>query len=128
MLKLLLVPLSAAALLCAQNPAPTFEVATVKLAPQMTPDLVISGKMRIGMRTDAGRVEFGFMSLKDLIQSAYEVKPFQVTGPDWMTAQRFDIVAKLPEGATKEQIPQMLQALLAERFALAIHRDNKEVP
>src|SRR5437763_800466 len=132
MLKQLFVSMSAvifaAAILCGQTPAPTFEVATVKLAPALTPDLVISGKMRIGMRSDAGRVEFGFMSLRDLIMAAYEVKSFQITGPDWMTAQRFDIVAKLPEGATKEQAPKMLQALLAERFGLTLHRDNKEVP
>jgi uncharacterized protein (TIGR03435 family) len=132
MLKQLLPALSAAILaagaLFAQTPAPAFEVATVKLASQLTPDLILSGKMRVGMRTDAGRVEIGFMSLKDLIQLAYEVKPFQVSGPDWMTAQRFDVVAKLPDGATKEQVPRMLQALLAERFGLAVRRDNKEVP
>ena len=45
-----------------------------------------------------------------------------------MKAERFDIQAKLPEGATKEQVPEMLQALLAERFKLAIHRDSKEHP
>src|SRR5271157_4083933 len=41
-------------------------------------------------------------------------------------AQRFDVVANLPPGATKDQVPQMLQALLAERFKLVIHRDTKE--
>jgi uncharacterized protein (TIGR03435 family) len=43
-----------------------------------------------------------------------------------MKAERFDIQATLPQGATKEQVPEMLQALLAERFKLAIHRDHKE--
>jgi uncharacterized protein (TIGR03435 family) len=111
-----------------QTPALTFEVATVKPASQMTPEMIVSGKMRIGMRIDGGRVEFGFLSLRDLIQLAYDVKPFQVSGPDWMTAQRFDVVAKLPDGATKEQVPQMLQALLAERFKLAGRRESKEMP
>jgi uncharacterized protein (TIGR03435 family) len=128
MLKQHILPILAITAAAAFAQTPSFEVATIKLSPQMTPDLIISGKMRIGMRTDAGRVEIGFMSLKDLIQLAYDVKPFQVTGPDWMTAQRFDVVAKLREGATKEQVPQMLQALLAERFGLTVHRDNKEVP
>ena len=68
------------------------------------------------------------MSLRDLVTLAYEVKPFQVTAPDWMAAQRFDIVAKMPEGATKEQVPAMLRALLEERFKLVAHRENKEQP
>jgi uncharacterized protein (TIGR03435 family) len=43
-----------------------------------------------------------------------------------MAVNRFDVMAKMPEGATKEQVPEMLQALLAERFKLAVHRDSKE--
>jgi uncharacterized protein (TIGR03435 family) len=45
-----------------------------------------------------------------------------------MQQQRLDILAKMLEGATAEQLPEMLQALLAERFKLAIHRENKETP
>ena len=66
------------------------------------------------------------MSLAELIPIAYNVKPFQVAGPDWMSSQRFDILARMPEGTTKEQVPEMLQALLAERFQLKIHRENRE--
>jgi uncharacterized protein (TIGR03435 family) len=43
-----------------------------------------------------------------------------------LTAQRFEIHAKLPSGATEEQVPQMLQALLAERFKLTFHHEQKE--
>jgi len=73
-------------------------------------------------------VDIGNYTLLQLITKAYDVKSYQVQGPSWMTpvAQRFDIVANLPAGATKEQVPQMLQALLAERFKLVIHRDTKE--
>jgi uncharacterized protein (TIGR03435 family) len=41
-------------------------------------------------------------------------------------APKFDIVATLPQGASENQVPQMLQALLADRFKLASHRENKE--
>jgi uncharacterized protein (TIGR03435 family) len=70
------------------------------------------------------------MSLKDLIATAYNVKAFQITGPDWIgdMSQRVDIVAKMPEGATVDQAPQMLQALLADRFKLVVHRETKEHP
>jgi uncharacterized protein (TIGR03435 family) len=71
-------------------------------------------------------VDIGNLSLADFIRIAYKIKPYQLTGPDWMTAQRFDIQAKLPEGATKDQLPEMMQSLLADRFKLTIHRDTKE--
>jgi uncharacterized protein (TIGR03435 family) len=66
------------------------------------------------------------MSLADLIPIAYKVKPYQISGPEWMRSQRFDILAKLPEGATKEQVPEMLKALLQERFHLKAHLEKRE--
>ncbi|HWC97998.1 MAG TPA: TIGR03435 family protein [Candidatus Sulfopaludibacter sp.] len=109
--------------------AQTFEVASVKPAGPLDPAKIMSGQMRIGKKVDKARVEYSSMSLDALIMDAYKVKSFQVVGPDWMSgmsAPRFDIQAKMPEGATEEQIPQMLQALLAERFGLKIHKDSKE--
>ena len=84
----------------AQTPAPppVFEVATVKPAGPMDPAKMMSGQMRLGMSIDAARVDIGFFSLADLIRTAYRVKPYQVSGPDWMPTARFDIHAKLPEG------------------------------
>ena len=104
----------------------SFEVATIKPAETITPAMIQSGKLHVGMNVDAARVDIGFMSLADLIPIAFKVKPYQVSGPDWMNVQRFDILAKLPEGATKEQVPEMLQALLAERFQLKVHRENRD--
>src|SRR5437762_3464277 len=121
--------LLAAGSLAGQTPA--FEVASVKPSEPLTPAAIASGKLHIGMKVDAKRVDIGNMSLMQLICKAYDVKPFQVSGPSWLqspglSGQRFDIVANLPEGITKEQVPQMLQGLLAERFKLAIHRESKE--
>jgi uncharacterized protein (TIGR03435 family) len=108
----------------AQTPA--FEVASIRSAAQITPEMIQAGKLHVGMKVDAARVDIGYLSLRDLIPLAFDVKPFQVTGPDWMVQQRFDIVATLPEGATKEQVPAMLRALLEERFKLKAHRENRE--
>jgi uncharacterized protein (TIGR03435 family) len=105
---------------------PAFEVASIRSAAQITPDMIAAGKLHVGMKIDAGRVDIGFASLRDLVVQAYEVKPFQVADPDWMAAQRFDILAKMPEGATKEQVPAMLRTLLEERFKLVAHRENRE--
>lgn len=55
--------------------------------------------MHVGMTADA-RVDIGSLSLTELIPMAFRVKPYQVSGPDWMSANRFDIVAKIPEGVS----------------------------
>lgn len=103
-----------------------FEVASIKPSEAMTPQKMMAGKMNIGMKVDGARVDIGYSGLTELITMAYRLKRHQLQGPDWMSAQRFDIQAKLPAGATKDQVPEMLQALLVERFGLKFHRDTKE--
>jgi uncharacterized protein (TIGR03435 family) len=77
------------------------------------------------------------MTAKNGIMLAYNVQPFQIEGgPSWIADQRYDVIAKLPAGAVKgsqdpERMPQMrmaLQALMADRFQLAVHRETKVVP
>ena len=119
----------AAGSLLGQTPA--FEVASIKPSEPITSAMFASGKLHAGMKVDGKRVDIGNFGLMQLICKAYDVKPYQVSGPSWlqavgMSGQRFDIVANLPEGATKEQVPQMLQGLLAERFKLAIHRESRD--
>lgn len=122
--------LATGALIGQTAPAPlAFEVASIKPSQPITPASVASGKLHVGMKIDAARVDIGNFALMQLICKAYDVKPYQVSGPSWlMTGQKFDIVASLPQGATKEQVPQMLQSLLAERFKLTIHRNTKDSP
>jgi len=62
----------------------------------------------------------------NVIRWAYSVKDYQVTGPDWLATQRYDIAAKAEASLSDKQLMAMLQALLAERFKLAIHRETKE--
>ena len=111
---------------------PTFEVASVKPTAVDLAKLAAAfqnGEMpRVGPRVDGARAEYIYMALKELIVLAYKVKPYQITGPDWIGSQRFDIMAKLPDGASKDDAPQMLQALLEDRFKLALHRESQEHP
>jgi uncharacterized protein (TIGR03435 family) len=107
----------------------SFEVASIKPSGPLDRAAIVSGKAHIGTSVDKARVDIGMTSLMALICQAYKVKPYQVTGgADWLNTQRFDILAKLPEGASQDQVPEMLQTLLAERFKLALHRDKKETP
>ena len=68
------------------------------------------------------------VTLKRLIVEAYNVQPHQVFGaPKWLDDSEYDIDAKADGPAAKEQLRLMLRALLAERFRLALHRENKEL-
>jgi uncharacterized protein (TIGR03435 family) len=71
---------------------------------------------------------FTNVSLSMLVANAYDVREYQLTCPDWMGSTRFDIVAKVPHGATREDARVMMQNLLAERFQLKIHKSSKEMP
>lgn len=125
----LLLALSSVSLVAqdaAQNVVPQFEVASIKPSGPLDPRKLMSGQAHVGISIDAARVDIGSMSMADLIRTAYRVKPYQVTGPEWMTSERFDIMAKLPEGTAKDKFPEMLQTLLADRFKMAVHRETKD--
>ncbi len=106
----------------------TFEVASIKPAAPMQP-----GRMMIGSRggpgsADPGHLTYNNLSLKNLLVNAFGVKGYQISGPAWLDSERFDVVAKIPPGATKDQVKIMLQNLLKERFHLAVHHETKELP
>jgi uncharacterized protein (TIGR03435 family) len=67
-------------------------------------------------------------TLNNLLLRVYNIRPYQLSAPAWMTSDRFTIVATLPAGATLEQFRLMQQRLLEERFRLAFHRETKETP
>jgi uncharacterized protein (TIGR03435 family) len=111
------------ALCAAGQEKPSFEVASIKpAAPQ---DM---RRMMVRMGGDPGRINYTNVNLRNVLQTAYDVKGFQISGPSWLDTERFDIIAKLPEGAPAEQVPAMLQTLLAERFKMTVHRETKEQP
>jgi uncharacterized protein (TIGR03435 family) len=102
----------------------SFEVASVKPTPQQP---YVPRQVRGGPgSTDPGAIAFTGMDLFSLITLAYGIDAYQLVGPAWLNSTRFDIVAKLPPGATTGQYRLMLQALLAERFGLAVHHDRKD--
>lgn len=119
--------------------APSFEVASVKPAapdsaasrmPAALPE-AIQEQMRMsgGPGTkDPGRITYNGVTLKMLLKRAYDISPDQISGPDWLDSERYDIVAKVPPGTTPEQFRLMLQNLLAERFELRQHRETKTLP
>jgi uncharacterized protein (TIGR03435 family) len=114
--------------------APAFEVATVKPGDMKSP---------IGIFTfPGGRVEAKLFTLKDLIQEAYQLPKYKISGgPGWIGEDRYDIVAKPPADSEAAKLNPasikvplnddqrlMLQTLLAERFQLKLHHVSKEGP
>lgn len=99
----------------------SFEVASIR-------SVQIGGsEISVGLRTQGDQVRIGAYTFREYVAIAYRVRPYQVTGPDWITEDRFDLQAKLPAGGTTDQVPQMLQRLLDDRFGLKTHRDKREM-
>jgi uncharacterized protein (TIGR03435 family) len=101
----------------------SFEVASVKRASPPA-----SGGVRSSMRLDPGRLTCTNVTLKKLMVESYGVKDYQVSGPDWLNTEIYDIAATLPPGTTGDEVMLMIQTLLADRFKLVFHRDSKELP
>ena len=110
----------AAASAFAQAPGtrPAFVVASIK--PNTTGDTNSSSN------SSKGQIVMINQTLKRLVERAYNVKAFQVNGPDWMESLRFDVVAKYPPDTRDEEKAAMLRTMLEDRFKLAIHRESKE--
>lgn len=106
----------------AQSPPPAFEVASIK--PNASGSLNANAARVAGDRYRAENV-----SLISLLRVAYAVQEFQIAGhPAWANVDRFDIDAKMEAGANPRDWPVMLQRLLADRFKLTLHREQREGP
>jgi uncharacterized protein (TIGR03435 family) len=97
-----------------------FEVASIRPAAPM------DASVKIGMHIDGAQVRFTDLTVRECMRIAWEVKNYQIVGPDWVGSDRFDIAAKLPDGAKPDQVPEMLRNLLIDRFKITFHRDKKE--
>jgi uncharacterized protein (TIGR03435 family) len=130
---LLLAAMAASALAAApQAPAPevgaVFEVASIKQNRNGGP---VAGLRR----SPGGRFEATNIQLATLISFVYQLQPFELLGgPEWQMDDRWDILAKIngdpppaPPG-TIDVIMIATQALLANRFKLAVHRETREIP
>jgi uncharacterized protein (TIGR03435 family) len=102
---------------------PPFEVASIK------PHRPEPGPFRSSTSFETGGIHFTNVNLKGCIRAAYGVAANRISGgPDWLTEERYDIVAKAASAAPKAQLMLMLQTLLEGRFQLRLHRETKELP
>ena len=100
---------------------PRFEVAAI--VPHAD-----TSDMQAGIEVTESFVRIRNLSLRAVIGIAYDVRDSRLVGPAQLDGRRFDITAKPPAGWTREQLPTLLRALLAERFKLVVHQEAKQVP
>jgi uncharacterized protein (TIGR03435 family) len=108
---------------------PSFEVASVKSS--VPPGVGRSSGYAMGGgpgTRDPVRFTCENFDLASLIMLAYNIRPYELSTPAWMHEAKFDIVANVPDGATREQFRLMLQNLLTERFQLKARRDTRTMP
>jgi uncharacterized protein (TIGR03435 family) len=106
-----------------QTNPPVFESADVHVSAPSTNPTMRGGALR------GGRYEVRTATMVDLISTAYNMESDKVLGgPSWLDWDRFDVAAKAPPATKQDDLNQMLQNLLADRFKLAVHKDTKQMP
>jgi uncharacterized protein (TIGR03435 family) len=106
----------------AQSTPPSFEVVSVRPSQQeVGPDY--NNQITYSPTGFTGRN----VTLKRLIAEAWHCQRNQVIGPAWIDRNEYDVAARLPDGASKEQIPPMLRSLLADRFGLKVHGETRSM-
>jgi uncharacterized protein (TIGR03435 family) len=106
---------------CAQDAKVEFEVAVIK----PTVDRTAAGVI-IHLPGERGYRGVN-MTLFDYLRVAFQVRPEQLSGPDWLSTEAFDLEGKADHSCTADELHTMLQNLLIERFHIRLHRATKEV-
>jgi hypothetical protein len=111
------------------SPRIEFEVVSVKPSPEPDPakGYVVGCSGGPGSK-DPGIFRCTNMNLPNLLTRAYDIMNYQLIAPQSMRDQRYEIVAKAPEGAASGQLKRMIQSMLRERFKLAVHHETREMP
>jgi uncharacterized protein (TIGR03435 family) len=114
----------------AQTPEPAlvFDAASVRFSTAAPTVMLTKG----GPGTlDPGRIDYTNVPMRTLLRLAYGVvRNYELSAPNWMMGmadERYDVVANLPPGTTREQFMLMLQNLLADRFKIAAHYESREI-
>lgn len=102
---------------------PKFEVASVKLAEGGGPP----GDIPKNMDPSPGKLAMYNVPLRYCIEWAYNLKDYEIQGPDWIKFDnRYDILGKAAGPVPEEQLRLMLQSLIVERFQMKTHREPKD--
>jgi uncharacterized protein (TIGR03435 family) len=105
---------------------PEFEAASIRVNPPRAGFHFASDSSTGGPGTaDPGMYRCTSCSLATLILKAFDLQGYQFPGKSSLTDRTFDVMAKIPAGATQDEFRSMLQNLLKDRFGLAWHYKEK---
>jgi uncharacterized protein (TIGR03435 family) len=99
-----------------------FDVASVKVN--------ATGLNRSSINRSGGKITFSNVSLREWIEFAFGIpagRDYELEGPGWMEAEKFDMAATFPPEASRDRVLEMLRLLLAERFHLKTHKENRKL-
>ena len=123
-IRISLALLTAALFAPAQSPKPSFEVASVKPNPELGPP----GDQPVNADPSPGHFAMRDKPLRFYIEWAYDLKDYQIVGPEWIKIdERYDISASASGAATNDRMRQMLQTLLAERLQMKSHMEKRDL-
>jgi uncharacterized protein (TIGR03435 family) len=105
--------------------AQTFDVASIK--PGTTPQGQGLRSLREDITNGPDHLTMVNVNLNTAVRWAYKLGVYEISAPEWMTAERFDFTAKSASPVSEDQLRALLQALLKERFKLEVHRQTRDV-
>ncbi|MGH9415545.1 MAG: TIGR03435 family protein [Terriglobales bacterium] len=77
---------------------------------------------RLGVHIDPQQLAIGFMTLKNLLATAYGLQSYQISGPAWMDSERFDVTAETAAPVARDQMLALLRPFLTEQFHLQLRQ------
>jgi uncharacterized protein (TIGR03435 family) len=98
-------------------PVPAFEVASVRRC---------QPGGRPYRKEDPAMIRYFNYPLVPIMMRAYGLPHYQIVGPSWLETERYDIVATVPKGSNKAEVPAMLRGLLMDRFHMRVHEEMRQ--
>jgi uncharacterized protein (TIGR03435 family) len=121
---------SAVGMLSAQPAAPTkrFEVISIRPVQELTAqELSTNFGARMPWISRAS-VRMPYESMAQILQRAFGLARPRIVAPEWAGSRHYSIEAKLPESASADDVPEMLQPRLSDRFHMTFHREVRNTP
>jgi len=101
-----------------------FEAVSIRVAPELSPQEYAADSSKLRVTISPGMVRMPYESMKKILLRAFGLDGHtQLVGPDWIESRHFAITAKIPEGATARDVPEMLRNMLSERFGMSYRRE-----
>lgn len=114
-----------------KDSGPAFDAVSIKKVERVQVTVPDNGgpvRVRLGFQYTSGRLTCSSQALRSLIQEAYSVNEWQVSGPSWIDSEVYQLVATMPQETTRVTARLMLRTMLSERFKLVLHTEEKLIP